>query len=204
MQSGEEPSVHIDLSIQECLSPHWSRHISRYIYGGIDSQRAQRSSGPQVIRSMEKASDGDLFVYALRAEWESFAFFLGLEQFITSEWSDPAVRRGRWAEIEPHYKAAIAGRSKYDWFAAAAEHGYTFAPVDDPADLLASPQLAARNFFAPAELSSGESVVAPGLPFTHSPRPSAPNRPPQLGEHNQEVFAELVQRNAATAAPPRG
>lgn len=166
VQSGTARGVHIDLSVQEALVPHWTRHVSRYVYGGLNSARASRVEGPQGFRQTERAADGWVFVDAPGAAWEALAQFLGLEEFTTHEWSDPEVRAERWGEIEPHLKAAVARRGKYDWFAAAAEHDYTFAPVDDPHELLQNPQFAARGFLQPVTLDDGQTVAAPGLPFT--------------------------------------
>ena len=155
---------------------------------GMGTRRQQRGGGAQGFPPTVPARDGYLYILALRAEWEAFAYFLGLEQFISSEWSDPAVRRERWAEIDPIFRSAIASRGRYEWFAAAAEHGYTFAPADDPLSVLESPQLAAREFFEPTELEDGAVVPGPRLPFRGLPPSDRPNRAPRLGEHNDEVL----------------
>jgi crotonobetainyl-CoA:carnitine CoA-transferase CaiB-like acyl-CoA transferase len=188
---GTERGVHIDVAIQETLPPHWARHISQYVYSGTGMRREGRNSGRQGFQHTAMSADGYLYLLALRAEWESFAYFLGLEQFVTHEWSDPNVRAARWAEIEPHFAASIASRSKYDWFAAGAEMGYTFAPVEDAFGVLASPQLAARGFFHTATIDDAE-VPCPGLPFTHAAMPAGANRAPALGEHNAVVYGELL------------
>jgi crotonobetainyl-CoA:carnitine CoA-transferase CaiB-like acyl-CoA transferase len=188
---GTERAVHIDVAIQETLPPHWARHISQYVYSGTGMRREARDNGRQGFPHTAMAADGYLYLLALRAEWESFAYFLGLEQFVTHEWSDPTVRAARWPEIRPHFEASIASRGKYDWFAAAAEMGYTFAPVEDAFGVLNSPQYAARGFFHAAEVD-GVEVPCPGLPFTHGETPARPNRAPALGEHNGEVYGELV------------
>lgn len=192
---GVERGVHNDISIQEAFAAHWARHISQWVYAGTGTKRQGRGGGPQGFTSTLPARDGYLYILALRAEWEAFAYFLGLEEFISDEWSDPEVRRARWAAIDPRFRATIASRGRYEWFAAAAAHGYTFAPVDDPLDLCQSPQLAARAFFAPAVVGDGETLPCPTLPFTGFATPDRPNRAPRLGEHNAD-FAVPVPRPA--------
>jgi crotonobetainyl-CoA:carnitine CoA-transferase CaiB-like acyl-CoA transferase len=184
VRSGTTGSVHNDVAIQESFAAHWARHISQWVYSGTGTARQQRGGGAQGFPPTLPAQDGYLYILALRAEWESFAFFLGLEEFVGAEWSDPAVRRERWPEIDPFFRQAIAARGRYEWFAAAAEHGYTFAPADDALALLDSPQLAARGFFRAAELLDGRSVDCPTLPFSGFDAPVSPNRAPKLGEHN--------------------
>jgi CoA:oxalate CoA-transferase len=190
VKSGAERGVHNDVSIQEAFAAHWARHISQWVYSGTGTPRQRRNGGPQGFPPTLMARDGYLFVLALRAEWESFAYFLGLEEFLSDEWSDPVVRRERWPQIEPAFRQAIASRGRYEWCAAAAEQGYTFAPADDALSVLESPQLAARGFFEPAELTDGTTAPCAGLPFTGFAAPAAPNRAPRLGEHNDVLRAE--------------
>ena len=189
VRAGLERGVHHDISIQEAFAAQGARHISVWSYSGIGMKRARRGIGPQGFPNLAQASDGLLYVLALRAEWESFAYFLGLHDFISHEWSDPEVRRERWAEVDQHFRASIASRSKYDWFEAAAEHGYTFAPVDDTFSILQSPQLAARGFFETVELSGGATAPVPRLPFSGFETPDVPNRAPRLGEHNSAILS---------------
>jgi CoA:oxalate CoA-transferase len=190
VRMGSEPGVHNDISIQEAFAAHGARHISVWAYSGMGMRRATRGVGPQGFPNLLPAKDGDLYVLATRAEWEFFAHFLGLDDFISHEWSDPAVRRERWSEIDPHYRAAIASRGRYEWFQDGAEHGFTFAPVDDVYTLQGSPQFASRGFFDSAELSDGSRVPCPRLPFSGFPTPETANRAPRLGEHNAEILEE--------------
>ena len=206
VRMGTEPGVHIDLGIQEAFPPHWARHISEYVYSGAGSRRQRRENGRQGFPDTAMARDGYLYLLALGAEWEPLGHFLGLDQFITHEWGDPKVRAERWQEIEPHFLASVSSRGKYEWFAAASEEGYTFAPLETPADLLASEHLAARGFFREAELGDGQRVPCPGLPYQPPETPSRPNRAPALGEHTAEVLGGLLglsESDLATLAAAR-
>ncbi len=189
VRAGEQ-GVHVDVSIQEAMSTHWTREIERYIYHGLGVARGNVEMGLQGFPHTVMSRDGYIYLLALRAEWEALAHFLGLDDFVTHEWSDPQTRFERWDEIAPEFNANIAARGKYEWFAAAAERGYTFAPVDDVHEVQASPQLLARDFFGEADVD-GEAVACPGLPFTLPAPPTRPNRAPAIGEHTSEVLAEL-------------
>jgi crotonobetainyl-CoA:carnitine CoA-transferase CaiB-like acyl-CoA transferase len=187
--TGNEPGVHIDLSMQEAFAHHWTRHIAQWCYAGTGTRRERREQGRQGFPHTVTTADGMLYILALRAEWEALAFFLGLEPFITHEFSDPSVRAQRWSEIEPHFYESLRSKGRYEWFADAAAQGYTFAPIDDPLAVLQSPQLAARNYFDAAEAGGGE-VACPGLPFGFETGDLRPNRAPDLGEHTIEVLGE--------------
>jgi crotonobetainyl-CoA:carnitine CoA-transferase CaiB-like acyl-CoA transferase len=186
IEAGTETGVHIDVSMQETFAQHWTRHIAQWCYAGTKTRRERREFGRQGFPHTVPASDGLLYILALREEWEALAFFLGLEEYITSDFTDPAVRAQRWPEIEPHFYESIASKSRYQWFAEAAARGYTFAPVDDPLAILASPQLAARGFFREGSVD-GRALPVPGLPFEFETGPTAPNRASASGEHTMEI-----------------
>jgi crotonobetainyl-CoA:carnitine CoA-transferase CaiB-like acyl-CoA transferase len=171
VKAGVAAGAHLDISIQEVMSTHWTREIGRYVYTGEGTGRASPSLGLQGFPHTARARDGFIFLLAARAEWEEFAHFLGLDQFVTHEWSDPAVRKERWAEIEPHFATALERRGRYEWFVEGAARGWTIAPVDDALSILDSPQLTARAFFDQVELPDGRTLPVPGLPFRFtSPR----------------------------------
>ncbi|HXH22272.1 MAG TPA: CoA transferase [Dehalococcoidia bacterium] len=193
VESGSETGVHIDLSMQEAFAHHWTRHIAQWCYAGTGTRRERREQGRQGFPHTVMTADGLLYILALRAEWEALAFFLGLEQFVTHEFSDPSVRAERWPEIEPHFRESLRTKGRYQWFADAAAQGYTFAPIDDPLAILASPQLEARGYFKPAVVD-GREYACPGLPFSFDAGDLRPNQAPRLGEHTQEVLAEAGAR----------
>jgi crotonobetainyl-CoA:carnitine CoA-transferase CaiB-like acyl-CoA transferase len=68
-----------------------------------------------------------------------------------------------------------------------------YAAVRAPEALLADPHLAARGFFVPIEHPDlGVTVPYPGAPFRLVDTPWRVARPPRLGEHNADVYRELL------------
>ena len=187
--SGHSSGVRIDVSMQECYLHHWSRHIGEWAYSGTKMRREGRTFGHQGFPHTAMAADGWLYLLALFADWESLALFLGLDPFVTHEWTDPEVRAQRWPEIEEPFYTSLASRGRQEWFAAAAEDGYTFAPVHSPSDQLHNEQFAARGFLKPAQVN-GQDVPCPGLPFPWD-EPSAPNRPPSKSGRDDQLPGAL-------------
>lgn len=164
VQSGNEEGVYIDISAQESLLLHWSRHVSQYAHSGTLMRRPLPDAhGPNWPLTNE-ASDGWLYMLALRRSWEEVSEFLGLGDLVNEETRDPTRRAEKIPQMIPRFRDTVRSRSKYDWFGRAAERGYTYAPIETPAEVLESPQMAARGFFESADLD-GEEVKVPGLPF---------------------------------------
>ncbi|MSQ30037.1 MAG: hypothetical protein EXR68_06095 [Dehalococcoidia bacterium] len=173
--TNEGKSTHIDLSMQEVFTQEWAREIMRYVYQGRPYRRESKGAGRQGFPHTAMAKDGWLYLLATGASWETVALFLGLDGFVQEPWNRAQVREQRWDEMDGAFRAALNRRTKYEWVAGAAEISLQFAPIDDPLDVLQSPQLQARRFFKDAELTSGETVRCPGLPFP-LPAPARPNR----------------------------
>ena len=169
---GASQGVHFDISIQECYVHHWTRHIGEWTYSGTKMHRERKGFGHQGFRHTAMAADGWLYLLALYASWDEIALFLGLEEFITPEWQDPEYRAEHWPELEQPYHERVSSKGRYEWFAEAAEAGYTWAPVHSAKDQLSNVQFAARGFLKPAEIL-GKTVPVPGLPFAWDPKPRA-------------------------------
>jgi benzylsuccinate CoA-transferase BbsE subunit len=74
-------------------------------------------------------------------------------------------------------------------YEAAQQRRIPFAPVSTVGDLLASPHLAARGFFATLTVPTAGPVPVPGAPYRFSETPWRLRRPaPRLGEHTREVL----------------
>ena len=97
-------------------------------------------------------------------------------------------------EIEAAITAFLQTLTKAEIYAGALERRILLAPVATAEDITASEQLAAREFFVPVEHEDlGATIPYPG-PFAKlSKTPLAvAGRAPHLGEHNTEVYGELL------------
>ena len=164
VKTGVETGTHIDISAQDTFMQHWTRHVSMYAYTGALMKRANRETKGIHGRHTAMSRDGWIYMLALRAPWQDVAAFLGLGDFIEFNEDNSQPRE----EMEESFHRAIAGKTRYEWFADAAEMGWTFAPVEDPFQIMNNPHAAARDFFQIREVD-GKEVLIPKLPFRWEP-----------------------------------
>ena len=110
---------------------------------------------------------------------------------VASGTADPAL----FPRLQELMREQVATRTKQQMLDISIEYDLLLVPVLTVADLADSPQLEHRGFWHELEHADGRQVVYPGPPlnifvdgqlFGHSRRP-----PPQLGEHNREIYREL-------------
>jgi crotonobetainyl-CoA:carnitine CoA-transferase CaiB-like acyl-CoA transferase len=85
-------------------------------------------------------------------------------------------------------------RQKEDLVAGAQARGHGWAPVFSPSEIVSSKQLAAREYWVRVTHEDlGESFIYPGAPWKLSETPwRQRGRAPHVGEHNQQVYGELL------------
>ena len=85
------------------------------------------------------------------------------------------------------------------------EADISFAPVARPQDLFDHPHLLANGSLAPTTLPGGVKTRLPLLPFQmFGWRPPLVSDPPEIGQHNDEVLAEIGYDGAGIAAAEVG
>lgn len=96
--------------------------------------------------------------------------------------------------LEDTLAAFCKTRKKEELVAEAQRRAAGWAPVFGPREVVESKQLAARDYWVRVHHDDlGESFVYPGAPFKLSATPwMQRGRAPHLGEHNEQVYGELL------------
>jgi CoA:oxalate CoA-transferase len=103
------------------------------------------------------------------------------------------LRRRNAPELAELLEAALAERSGEAWIEALLEAGVPCGPLNDVADVVADPQVAARNMLVRAPLAAGGSLAMAGNPVKVSGFDDPATRPaaPALDADRAAILAEL-------------
>jgi crotonobetainyl-CoA:carnitine CoA-transferase CaiB-like acyl-CoA transferase len=139
-------------------------------------------------------ADGELAVAVGNdAQFARFAAVVG-----HPEWAgDPRFARNRDRVehrelIDGLIQHELATRTRAAWISAFADAGIPAGPINSVAEALSSEQVLARDMVATVRHPEIDEVDLLGVPFRFAATPASIRRPPPLlGEHTNEVLAEL-------------
>ncbi len=201
----------VDVSLQEATSMSTIQTANANIFswhGQIPKRMGIEAPGGG--RGLFLCRDGRWvsFVIPLGAPplWTAFRAWMGEEGLGESiagpEWDDPrhrAMNSGVLKEV----LTRLAGKyDRADLFHAGQRRRMLVMPVNNVRDLVEDAHLRHRNYFRAVEHPQlGVALTDAGAPYALSGTPLPARRPaPALGEHNEELLAEL----AAAAEPSPG
>ena len=171
----------VELSQQEAvLSDHaWLTTI--WTHQGTVQQRAGSSFIP--------CADGFVYLFNLAPYPNLFVLIERFDLLEDESWAQPLVWTARFAEVVEAFGEWAKTRKKQDIYHAAQELRIAITPVNTMADVAASEQLAARDWFGAIE-AGGRELVAPGLPYKLADAAPGALAAPALGAYTDAVLAE--------------
>ena len=130
---------------------------------------------------------------ANQSNWERIVKVIGAPELA----DDPRFRTNgdrmrNLAALTPLIAARMKSRTSADWIGEFEAAGVPVGPVNRIGDMLADPQVAAREMVVEVEHPRAGRTRAIGHPVKFSATPARVSRPaPLLGEHTREVLREL-------------
>ncbi len=166
------------------------------------------SSGTEVTRRGNRADDASPHnVFTCRgddrwcaiavrtdAQWVALCTELGRPDLATdARFASHDARKRHEDALEDEVCRATAARDATDLAAALQAAGVPASPVETTADVLADPQLNARDYWRRLDHPVMGSIVSSRAPFRASGMDAGPHRAaPLLGEHTREIAGELL------------
>jgi len=191
----------IDMAMLDVAMILMSSHLTGYLHNGTHP-RPHGNSHPHATNSAYAAKDGIVMLGASNLRQQKRLWtVLGRPDMIKKtndeREADHAREVATLAEI-------VRTKSAGEWEEFLQAHHVPAARVRTMGEALADPQLLSRGVIhrhaAGADVQGQLSVPLAAFTFAHGgPRIDSP--PPMLGQHNEEIFAELgeVRRSAAAA-----
>ena len=135
-------------------------------------------------------------------QWRALAHALGLTNLATDpRFIDLASRKANEDILDAELTRALATMSVEDAVARLRDAAVYAAPVNSAPAVLGDAQLQDRGYFVPIERAVVGTHLYPGAVARMSATPAAQDAPaPLLGEHNAEVFRELLNMTDAELA----
>jgi crotonobetainyl-CoA:carnitine CoA-transferase CaiB-like acyl-CoA transferase len=171
---------------------------------GYEQTRDRPAPGPYPIF---RCRDGHVRVVLLAPrQWQAMRAWLGEP----AELQDPELETisGRAlasARLHAVFERHFRERGKYELTMEGQARGVPIAPVLEPADVLAAEHYRTRGAIARTEVARGIEAEAPaGFAEIDGRRVRPARRAPELGEHDDEVFAEPARTVLRASADGHG
>jgi crotonobetainyl-CoA:carnitine CoA-transferase CaiB-like acyl-CoA transferase len=162
---------------------------------------ANRMSAPYQALATK---DGYLTIGANNEKlWRKLCDVLGVPELETDpRFADNNLRMANRAELIPELERHFVLRSTDEWVVALLAEGVPAGPIRSYADVLTTdPHVKAREMIASFEHPVEGTTLVLASPLRLSGTPvTVRTPPPLLGEHNDEVFAEMSSSQAETRA----
>jgi len=197
----------IDVSLFDVQISMLSYHVSNYFCLGVIPGREPGSSHPYFVPFQRfKTADGYMIVVAVTDR-----FFKSLCQVLDmTEMAEDARFAGadnRFAhreELIPRIQEVLLTRPTAEWVQVLEAAGIPAGPVNDVAQALSDPQVAARRMVVTVEHPVCGPVKIAGNPVKMTGTPAERFRPaPLLGQHTEEVLAEMLGYTTAQVEAAR-
>jgi crotonobetainyl-CoA:carnitine CoA-transferase CaiB-like acyl-CoA transferase len=196
---------HIDLSLYDCMVSIHDYAVQRYTFsGGTDLPRQTGSGQPDSpIYGVFSGSDGYLVIAAqVDDAWQRLAQLIGGDALAAdARFATPAGRAANYVDATRIVDAWTKARTVKACLAALDAAGVPCSAVQTIDQVLADPQIQARNMIVEQQHPVLGKVTLPNLPFRFSDCDTTPKMPaPLLGQHNHSIAESLGYSEADIAA----
>lgn len=191
----------VEVSVHEVLANLYFQIVNYDLRSDIPRRLGARNFMPP--NGYYRCQDGYVFIAALQTrQWDRLVALVGDPRL-----EDEALRDARYRDAHPELVLPVLQEftARFDCWTLTHELqrcGVPAAPWSTVADIATNAHLNERGFFVDFQQPPHGTLRTAGPMFRASASPLRIRRPaPQLGEHQQEVLAELAAQERGTPAP---
>ncbi|MBK1624292.1 CaiB/BaiF CoA transferase family protein [Afifella marina] len=194
--NAEERGAFLDVSMLEATIATMGWVVSNYLIGGVEPSPKGNENMTSAPSGSFQAQDGLLNIAANKDEqWQLLAHHLGRGDLLQDpDFATREKRKENRVRLKAELETALTRRPARDWVRELNEIGVPAGAVMSVPDILAHPQIAERGMLGTFQNVPGVgrdiTVIRTGIKMSGE-APSVDAPPPQLGEHNQEVYGAL-------------
>jgi CoA:oxalate CoA-transferase len=197
---------HLDIAMLDCQVAWLEDALARYsVTGNVPGPLGSRHPSITPFQQF-RAADGH-FVAGCGNEaiWQRFCDAIGLGEL---KWDPRFVtntdRTANHAALEPILLRHFAVEPREHWLKQLEEANVPCAPIANVAEVTRNPHLIERQMILHADHPAFANLIVPGSPLKTAGVASTPNtRAPQLGEHTNEILAQVLGYDSARIAELR-
>jgi formyl-CoA transferase len=186
----------IDLALLDSLIIALDNLGERYTVGGEVLGRAGNVSFAGSSSGVYPTTDGHVAIAAGASDavWRRFCAVIGRDDLTRDPgFATQAARRDRRDVIAELIQAWTGKRPKAEVVSTLTRAGVPAAPVNDVAEMVADPQVAAREMFVEVAHPRYGALKVTGTPLKLSETPGQVRwLAPDPGEHNEDIFIGLL------------
>jgi crotonobetainyl-CoA:carnitine CoA-transferase CaiB-like acyl-CoA transferase len=164
-----------------------------YAYRHTEILSKRRGNFASAVVGIYPAADGYIGIHAMPKNWPQLLEAMDARHLGEDErFIDNRARLRHDDELSAEFYGWAAGITKREAYERAGATRAPISPVNTIADLLASEHLRERGFFREIDHPVAGTLSYAGPPAHMSASPPAARRAPLLGEHNADVYSELL------------
>jgi crotonobetainyl-CoA:carnitine CoA-transferase CaiB-like acyl-CoA transferase len=186
----------IDIALLDSLVIALDNLGERYTVGGEILTRAGNVSFGGSSTGVYPALDGHVAIAAGASDavWRRFCQTIGRTELTRDpHFASAAARRDRRDAVAAIIQSWTSTRPKTEVVGTLTAAGVPAAPVNDVSEMVVHPQVQAREMFVTLDDPSYGPLTITGTPLKLSETPGRVDRlAPLPGQHNEEVFGELL------------
>jgi len=183
-----------DLSLAESVAAAVIYETTAFSYHG----EVRRRTGPKYSRALVlnttlRCADGYVGLHLnTQPQWRALCAMMGRPELADDpRFANAALRAANWHELDAIVLPWAAARSAHELYHEGQRRRVPFSLIPRPSEVLASSQLAARDYWEDVSHPVAGTLRYPGPPFRIDGDRGRTARAPLLGEHTAETLAAL-------------